>query len=49
MVNEMSDLKKDISHLLYLLDQKDIDILNLENKITELNHRNYISSTFTWS
>lgn len=49
MVNEMSDLKKDISHLLYLLDQKDLDILNLQNKITEINHRNYIASTFTWS
>lgn len=49
MVEEMSDLKQDISYLLYLLDQKDKDILNLENKITELNHRNYISSTFTWS
>ncbi len=49
MILEMSYVKKDRDHLLMLLQQKDEHIDSLNNKITEINHKNYISSTFTWS
>jgi hypothetical protein len=49
MILEMSNLKKDRQHLLMLLDQKDQHISSLHQDIADLNHKNYISSTFTWS
>jgi len=49
MILEMNYAKKDRDHLLMLLQQRDDHIQSLNDKITEINHKNYISSTFTWS
>lgn len=49
MIKDVTTLKKDRDHLLFLLDMKDVDIQNLEIRINELAHKSYIASTFTWS
>lgn len=49
MMKDLSTLKMDRQYLLALLKDKDQTISDLHSTIDQINHNNYIASTYTWS